>query len=86
MGNEQPDNDGLTVEQCVDFCNTNNFTLAGMEFGVQCCKFEINTHPAFRTRYNRLMLALVCDNNVIDGGTLAPEDSDCNMSCGGNAT
>jgi len=64
MANEQPDNDGLTVEQCVVFCNTSNFTLAGMEFGVQC----------------------FCDNNVIDGGTLAPEDSDCNMSCGGNAT
>ena len=41
MGNEQPDNNNLTVEQCVDFCNTSNFTLAGMEFGVQCCKSAI---------------------------------------------
>ncbi|KLO11660.1 galactose oxidase [Schizopora paradoxa] len=36
LGNEQPDNNNLTVESCVDFCNSQNFTLAGMEFSVQC--------------------------------------------------
>ncbi|KAL5480284.1 hypothetical protein ACEPAI_1554 [Sanghuangporus weigelae] len=64
LGTQQPDNSALTVESCVDFCQSQNFTLAGMEFGVQC----------------------FCDNNVINGGVLAAEDTDCNMACGGGST
>ncbi|GJE95267.1 copper radical oxidase [Phanerochaete sordida] len=33
---ELPDNQNLTVESCVASCNSQNFTLAGMEFSVQC--------------------------------------------------
>ncbi|EKM51417.1 uncharacterized protein PHACADRAFT_263528, partial [Phanerochaete carnosa HHB-10118-sp] len=33
---EIPDNQNLTVETCVSTCNGQNFTLAGMEFAVQC--------------------------------------------------
>ncbi|THH11527.1 hypothetical protein EW145_g572 [Phellinidium pouzarii] len=64
LGTEQPDNDTLTVESCIAFCESENFTLTGLEFGVQC----------------------FCDNDVIEGGVLAPEDTDCDMACGGNAT
>ncbi|KAI0294118.1 galactose oxidase [Multifurca ochricompacta] len=34
--NELPDNQNLTVESCVASCAGQNFTLAGLEFGVQC--------------------------------------------------
>ena len=40
LATEKPDDDTLTVETCVNFCNDQNFTLAGMEFGVQCCKLD----------------------------------------------
>ncbi|PIL32445.1 hypothetical protein GSI_05147 [Ganoderma sinense ZZ0214-1] len=36
MGTQNPDDQGLTVESCVTSCHSQNFTLAGMEFGVQC--------------------------------------------------
>ncbi|KAH8113137.1 copper radical oxidase [Phellopilus nigrolimitatus] len=64
LSTEQPDNDTLTVELCISFCQSGNFTLAGVEYGVQC----------------------FCDNNVINGGVLASEDTDCDMACGGNST
>ena len=35
---EEPDNDTLTIESCIAFCASQNFTLAGAEFGVQCCE------------------------------------------------
>ena len=28
----------MTVENCVDFCNTQNFIYAGIEYGQECCK------------------------------------------------
>ncbi|KAI0315679.1 copper radical oxidase [Amylostereum chailletii] len=33
---ELPDNQNLTVEDCINSCSGQNFTLAGLEFGVQC--------------------------------------------------
>ncbi|KIP07197.1 hypothetical protein PHLGIDRAFT_513029 [Phlebiopsis gigantea 11061_1 CR5-6] len=33
---ELPDNQNLTVESCIDSCSSQNFTLAAMEFSVQC--------------------------------------------------
>lgn len=32
MATELPDNQNLTVESCVNSCNSQNFTLAGLEF------------------------------------------------------
>lgn len=37
LADELPDNANLTVEDCVNSCNAANFTVAGMEFAVQCC-------------------------------------------------
>ena len=39
MANQNPDDQGLTVESCVASCTSQNFTLAGLEFGVQCCEY-----------------------------------------------
>ena len=37
LGTEKLDDDTLTVESCISFCQAGNFTLTGVEFGVQCC-------------------------------------------------
>ena len=69
------------MESCIASCAASNFTLAGLEFSVQCCKDFALSSP------NLSSLALtVCDDNVINAGTLASADSDCDMGCGGNAT
>jgi hypothetical protein len=41
MGTELPDNQNLTVESCIDSCIAQNFTAAGLEFSVQCCKYIV---------------------------------------------
>ncbi len=28
----------MTVENCVNFCNTSNFIYAGVEYGQECCE------------------------------------------------
>lgn len=29
---------GMTVESCVDFCDSQSFILAGLEFAQECCQ------------------------------------------------
>ncbi|KAI0631805.1 hypothetical protein C8Q77DRAFT_1219134 [Trametes polyzona] len=36
FANQLPDNPAVTVESCIASCQSQNFTLAGLEFGVQC--------------------------------------------------
>ncbi|TDL23466.1 copper radical oxidase [Rickenella mellea] len=36
LGTELPDNSTITVEACINFCISQNMTLAGLEFSVQC--------------------------------------------------
>jgi len=37
---ELPDNQTLTVESCIASCSSQGFTLAGLEYSVQCCMFD----------------------------------------------
>jgi len=47
MGNQQPDNAELTAESCVNTCIGLGFTVAGMEYGVQCfCDNKISNGGA----------------------------------------
>ena len=42
LRNQQPDNDELTAESCINKCIGLGFTVAGMEYAVQCfCDTEI---------------------------------------------
>lgn len=41
LSTEQPDNGALTIESCITFCQSGNFSLAGTEFGVQCCEYLV---------------------------------------------
>jgi hypothetical protein len=36
---EFPDNQMLTVQGCAALCSSKNFSLAGLEYSVQCCTF-----------------------------------------------
>jgi hypothetical protein len=60
---QQPDNQALTVESCIATCAGLGYSIAGMEYSVQC----------------------FCDNFLYNGATLAANQGDCNMACGGNA-
>lgn len=40
---ELPDNQALTIESCITSCASQNFTLAGAEFGVQCCTYHFRS-------------------------------------------
>lgn len=60
---QQPDNPAMTIESCVSTCASENYTVAGVEFGVQC----------------------FCGYEVINAGSLAPNQGDCGQGCGGNS-
>jgi len=36
LSHQQPDNQQLTQESCVTLCAANGYTIAGVEYGVQC--------------------------------------------------
>jgi WSC domain len=36
LNHQQPDNQNLTPENCVALCAANQYTIAGVEYGVQC--------------------------------------------------
>ena len=40
---ELPDNQALTIESCIASCTSQNFTLAGAEYGVQCCMYNFRS-------------------------------------------
>lgn len=40
---ELPDNQALTIESCIASCTSQNFTLAGAEYGVQCCTYNFRS-------------------------------------------
>ena len=37
LGNEY-DNNNITVEACIANCASENYTIAGIEYSIQCCK------------------------------------------------
>ena len=80
LGNEQ-DNNTMTVESCISYCSSSNLTIAGIEYGTQCCGSRLSCLKIFIL----MSCFLVCGNYLVNGATKAPE-SDCNMACGGNSS
>lgn len=83
MSNELPDNQNLTVESCIANCTAENYTLAGLEYSVQCCKCSLCLYAPFLKA--EPFSCLVCTDTLVNGAVQAAE-SDCNMGCGANAT
>jgi hypothetical protein len=52
LSDEIPDNANMTVETCVGICNAANFTVAGIEFAVQCCQFFASKWVEIAEPYN----------------------------------
>jgi hypothetical protein len=53
----------MTVENCVNYCNTRNFIYAGVEYGQECCElcFQCHSmHALFLSRF-RYSDHTVCD-------------------------
>lgn len=36
QGASTQDNTGMTIEKCIDFCTSNGFSIAGLEYSTQC--------------------------------------------------
>jgi hypothetical protein len=65
MMHEQPDNDALTVEICVNTCIGLGYTVAGIEFGVQCfCDNAISNGGALAT--NQADCSTPCPGNAAE--------------------
>ncbi len=63
--NQQPDNQALTVESCVNTCIGLGYTVAGMEYGVQCfCGDSIINGGALAT--NQADCNVVCPGNTAE--------------------
>ena len=83
------DTKNMTVENCVNFCDTQNFVYAGVEYGQECCKWCFSV--AYSLIFFPISVILItrsgildCGNVISNGGTTAL-DSDCNFPCNGNA-
>ena len=35
---DELDSNTMTVETCISHCSSSNFTIAGLEYGIQCCE------------------------------------------------
>ena len=81
MQTQLPDNQALTIESCVSGCIAQGFTVAGAEYGVQCCMYHFWLIPPASCVQHPFT---VCGNNLIDGAVPAP-NTDCSMGCGGNS-
>ncbi len=55
---ELPDNQTLTVQSCIASCSSQNFTLAGLEFGVQCCMFGHQRRSVDRPLVKKSLITL----------------------------
>lgn len=75
----------MIVEACTAVCQYNKYSLAGIEYGGECCEYWL----CFNERH-RLNYSLDCDNALRNGITGPAPDSPsnlyCNMVCNGNSS
>ena len=58
---------GMTVENCVNYCNTRNFIYAGVEYGQECCELCFQCHPIHTLVLSRLRYSdhMVCEYKIV---------------------
>jgi glucan 1,3-beta-glucosidase len=72
-----------TIENCQAACRAAGYTLAGVEYANECCKFLVSLPLSASSTATNF---LGCDNAVRNGGALAPNgNAGCNMTCAGNS-
>jgi hypothetical protein len=59
---ELPDNQALTIESCIASCASQDFTLAGAEYGVQCCTCHVRSTlaPCFKPPLSQSAATILC--------------------------
>jgi hypothetical protein len=70
----------MTVESCIAFCSAGGFSLAGVEFGDECCWFS--SHPFGASDFS---LPVDCDRALQSSGMLTGAKN-CDVPCSGNLT
>ena len=74
---------GMTYETCQQYCYSNNYVLAGVEYGRECCKFCCPIHIETWSDLYWIMNT-GCGNEWANGGGL--QSTSCNMACEGNSS
>jgi hypothetical protein len=78
-GGGYDDNAAMTIESCINYCNSAGFIYAGTEYTDECCMLH------FATDTGQWADFLDCGNSLAAGATSAPT-TDCSMTCSGNST
>ncbi len=74
-----------TTESCQAACLSAGYSLAGSEYGQECCKLILINSPSVYTMMTDYD-PLDCDNSIQNGGSLPAEgNTGCNMACSGNS-
>ena len=74
----------MTVALCTSACGAAGFTLSGVEYAQECCKYLRIPLAKLRTATNPM---IDCGDSFSNGGAPAPGGiSDCNMLCAGNSS
>jgi hypothetical protein len=73
-----------TVESCVSACQSQMFTIAGLEYAQECCRFT-HLRDGWRSLIIRIHLWVGCGNEVNSPGTPISQSS-CNQACTGDST
>lgn len=76
----QPGSTTMTIEKCVGACVTAGYSVAGVEYARSVPIMLISVVGT-----NEQRSECFCGNAIVNGGSLAASDSQCNMNCGGNA-
>jgi hypothetical protein len=74
----------MTVENCVNFCNTQNFIYAGVENGQECCKWHFRSSPTCDACLLTVLLK-DCGTAIANDGTPTSQ-TDCSAVCSGNSS
>jgi WSC domain-containing protein len=76
-------NDQMTVEKCVDFCSSNGYKYAGMEYSTQYASRSLSLIPfLLLTEFYRCY----CDNSLpSDRAPIPGIMGNCLMTCAGNS-
>lgn len=73
---------GMTVGLCVQACKTAGYSMAGIEYASECCRYSRGSRLVFCA--NRM---IGCGNAISNGALVAPGGiSECNMLCNGNSS
>ena len=71
----------VTVESCVSACQSQSFTIAGLEYAQECCK-SINLNSRLLLTDNRRS-RIGCGNVINSPGTPISQSA-CNQACIGD--